>query len=203
MTTIRSNRRFPSVLIGMLLICISGLFASFYGEATVLYAAQWLTLALEARFERPALDNWATIRGLVVLGGDPARLKEALRLIRDHPHLRLVMSGWGDVEMNLLGNTDATLRARIEIEQNSLSTCSNAVYSAQLIAPGPGDRWLLVTSALHMPRAIGAFRKAGFPVEPWPVYEANAAPWNEVLHEWMGLAAYRLLGCSEAFLPGH
>jgi uncharacterized SAM-binding protein YcdF (DUF218 family) len=206
MTGIRSKRRFPSVLVGMLLICISGLLASFYGEATSLYAEQWLTSALEARFERPALDNWAAIRGLVVLGGQPARLKEALRLMRDHPHLRLVMSGPSDVEMALLGNIDDTVRARTEIDQTSLSiwrnTCGNAVFSAQLIAPGPGDRWLLVTSALHMPRAIGAFRKAGFPVEPWPVYEANAAPWNEVLHEWMGVAAYRLLGCSEAFLPG-
>jgi uncharacterized SAM-binding protein YcdF (DUF218 family) len=136
-----------------------------------------------------------------VLGGQPARLKEALRLMRDHPHLRLVMSGPNDVEMTLLGNIDDTLRARTEIEQASLSTCDSAVFSARLIAPGPGDRWLLVTSALHMPRAIGAFRKAGFPVEPWPVYEANAASWSAVLHEWMGLAAYRLLGCSEAFLP--
>jgi hypothetical protein len=69
MTGNRSKRRFPSVLVGMLLICISGLFAAFYGEATSLYAEQWLTSALEARFERPALDNWAAIRGLVVLGG--------------------------------------------------------------------------------------------------------------------------------------
>jgi uncharacterized SAM-binding protein YcdF (DUF218 family) len=201
MTGIHSKRRFPCVLVGMLLICIAGVFASLYGEATSLYAQQRLTSALEARFERPALDNWAAIRGLVVLGGQPARLEEALRLMRDHPHLRLVMSGWSDGEMHLLGNIDATLRARAEIEQTSLNTCSNAVSSAQLVAPLPEDRWLLVTSALHMPRAIGAFRKAGFPVEPWPVYEADAASWSAVLHEWMGLAVYRLLGCSEAFLP--
>jgi uncharacterized SAM-binding protein YcdF (DUF218 family) len=201
MTGIRSKRRYRSFLVSMLLICISGLFASFYGEATSLYAEQWLTSALEARFERPAVDNWAAIRGVVVLGGQPTRLREALRLMRDHAHLRLVMSGPEDIEMTLLGNIDETLRARTEIEQASISTCGSAMFSAHLIAPGPGDRWLLVTSALHMPRAIGAFRKAGFPVEPWPVYEINAAPWNAVLHEWMGLAAYRLLGCSEAFLP--
>jgi uncharacterized SAM-binding protein YcdF (DUF218 family) len=201
MTGIRSKSRFPSLLVGMLLICTSGLFASFYGGAASLYAEQWLTSALEARFQRPAVDNWAAIRGLVVLGGQPARLKEALGLMRDHPHLRLVMSGPSDVEMTILRNMDDTLRARTEIEQTSLSTCGNAVFSARLIAPGPGDRWLLVTSALHMPRAIGTFRKAGFPVEPWPVYEANGAPFHAVLHEWIGLASYRLLGCSEAFLP--
>jgi hypothetical protein len=141
MTRIHPKRRFPSVLVGMLLICISGLFASFYGGAISLYGEQWLTSALETSFERPALDNWAAFRGLVVLGGQPARLKEALRLMRDHPHLRLVMSGPGDdVEMTLLGNIDDTLRARTEIEQASLSTCDSAVFSARLIAPGPGDR---------------------------------------------------------------
>jgi uncharacterized SAM-binding protein YcdF (DUF218 family) len=170
MTGIRSKRRFPSVLAGMLLICMSGLVVSFYVEATSLYAEHWLTSTLEARFERPALDNWAAIRGLVVLGGQPARLKEALRLMRDHPHLRLVMSGPNDVEMTLLGNIDEMLRARTEIEQTSLSiwknTCGNAVFSAQLIAPGPGDRWLLVTSALHMPRAIGASVRRDFLSSP-------------------------------------
>jgi DUF218 domain len=38
-----------------------------------------------------------------------------------------------------------------------------------IVEPKRGDRWLLVTSAYHMPRAIGVFRKAGFPVEPYPV----------------------------------
>jgi uncharacterized SAM-binding protein YcdF (DUF218 family) len=39
----------------------------------------------------------------------------------------------------------------------------------QLAAPKPGERWLLVTSAYHMPRAVGLFRKVGFAVEPYPV----------------------------------
>ena len=35
--------------------------------------------------------------------------------------------------------------------------------------PKSGERWLLVTSAYHMPRSVGLFRKAGFAVEPYPV----------------------------------
>jgi hypothetical protein len=136
--------RFPSVQVGMLLICISGL-SAFYGEATSLYAEHWLTSALEARFERPHVDNWVAIRGVVVLGGQPARLREALRLMHDHRHLRLVMSGPGDDEMTILRNIDDTLRARTEIERAALSTCDSA--SARLIAPRPVDRWLLVTSS--------------------------------------------------------
>lgn len=173
------------------------------------YVERWLTSTLETRFERPALENWTEIRGLVVLGGQQARLKEALRLMRDHPHLRLVVSGLSSDEMAILSSADETIRSRTEVERKSLkdgrNTCSNAVFSAQMVAPEPGERWLLITSALHMPRALGAFRKAGFPVEPWPVYSAmeGAAPsWRAVLHEWIGLVAYRFLGCSDAFIPG-
>ena len=38
-----------------------------------------------------------------------------------------------------------------------------------LLNPKPGERWLLVTSSWHMPRAVGVFRKAGFQIEPYPV----------------------------------
>jgi uncharacterized SAM-binding protein YcdF (DUF218 family) len=196
------------VLVGVLMVFLSGLLVSLCGKRMTFYAVKWFTSALETRFERPAVDNWTAIRGLVLLGGQPARLNEAFRLMRDHPHLHLVVSGPEDEEMSLLSNTDETIRSRTEIEQNSLkmkrNTCGNAVFSTQMIAPGPGDRWFLVTSALHMPRAIGAFRKAGFPIEPWPVYGAmeKAPSWRAVLHEWIGLITYRLRGCSDAFLPG-
>ena len=106
---------------------------------------------------------------------------------------------------------------RITLESRSRNTAENAVYSKALVAPKPGERWLLVTSAMHMPRAIGAFREAGFPVEAYPVdYKTNG--WQDLgslvgslsaglrqtdtaLHEWIGLIAYRLTGKSSALLP--
>ncbi len=205
-----TTRQFRPVLVGLLLVFLSGLFASLCGKAAAFYVARWLTSALEKRFERPSFDNWTAIRGLVVLGGQPARLKEAIRLLHDHPHLRLIVSGPNNAEIALLSSVDEAILSHIEIEQNSLkikrNTCGNAVFSAQMVAPRPGDRWLLVTSALHMPRAMGAFRKAGFPIEPWPVYAAGegaAPPWRAALHEWVGLIAYRLFGCSDALVPGY
>jgi hypothetical protein len=196
-----------SVIAGVLAVLLSALFAWCYGDAVARQALQRLTSTLETRFERPVIYDWSAIRGLVALGGNPARLQEALRLMQDHPHLRLVVSGPNDVEMLLVSKADETIRTRTGIETNSLTirknTCGNALFATQMTAPAPGERWLLVTSALHMPRAVGAFRKAGFPVEPWPVYDGVIfrAPWRSVLHEWIGLAAYRLSGCSDAFLP--
>ena len=51
----------------------------------------------------------------------------------------------------------------------SRNTAENAAFTKALVEPKPGERWLLVTSAQHMPRAIGCFRRAGFPVEAYPV----------------------------------
>ncbi len=60
-------------------------------------------------------------------------------------------------------------RERLTLESRSRDTYENAVFTKRLINPAPGERWLLVTSGWHMPRAIGCFRKAGFPVEAWTV----------------------------------
>ena len=76
--------------------------------------------------------------------------------------------------------------------------------------PKPGERWLLVTSGYHMPRSIGVFRAAGFPVEPYPVdWRTRGAvdamrPFptlaeglrrtDTAVREWIGLLAYWLTG---------
>ena len=70
--------------------------------------------------------------------------------------------------------------SRLTLEDRSRNTIENAVYSKALAQPKPGERWLLVTSALHMPRAMGAFRQAGFAVEAYPVdYQTNG--WRDML----------------------
>ena len=51
----------------------------------------------------------------------------------------------------------------------SRNTCENAIYTAQLIKPTKQQTWVLVTSAMDMPRAVGVFRKGGFQVLPYPV----------------------------------
>ena len=86
-----------------------------------------------------------------------------------------------------------------------------------IVRPQPGETWLLVTSAAHMPRAVGSFRRVGWPVLAWPVgYRVGRLPRFDLeqgvpdrlggidaaLHEWVGLVAYYLLGRTDVWLPG-
>jgi uncharacterized SAM-binding protein YcdF (DUF218 family) len=106
---------------------------------------------------------------------------------------------------------------RITAEEQSRNTIENAVFSRLLADPKPGERWLLITSASHMPRAVAAFRAAGFPVEAYPVNWRTSGPRDAsrlfgslsegltmtdyAAHEWVGLAAYRLTGKSSVLFP--
>jgi uncharacterized SAM-binding protein YcdF (DUF218 family) len=108
-------------------------------------------------------------------------------------------------------------RERIYIESRPRTTSEDAFYTAAVLKPKPGERWLLVTSALHMPRAVGCFRAAGFQVEPYPVEfrTDRRHPFREftpgsgalsyldtAAKEWIGLVAYRLMGKTDALFPG-
>jgi len=99
----------------------------------------------------------------------------------------------------------------IQVEGVSINTHENAIRSYQALAPRGIRRILLVTSSLHMPRAAGAFRKAGFEViaapadfrggwsEPnvlarWLPSAKNLVDSDMALYEWLGIAIYRLRG---------
>ena len=92
---------------------------------------------------------------------------------------------------------------RLILERKARNTAENALLAKRSPIPSPGERWLLVTSAWHMPRAIGLFRKAGFDVEAWPGDYRTAGPGDAwmlfaspveglrrldfVVKEWLGL----------------
>jgi len=165
-----------------------------------------LLVPLEQRFQRADISQSDKLSGIIVLTGGDERLSEAGRLARGYPHLKVVISGAGDMP-----DTPAELGGGIEpgrviLETLSNNTYENAFYSFKLIKPKPGDRWLLVTGASHMPRAIGSFREVGFEVEPWPVYDVSSNNFfrtNTVaLREWLGLFVYRLLARTNALFPG-
>lgn len=191
---------------------------------------------LEDRFPQPALDGPAP-DGIVVLGGalDAAigagrgqptlsdaggRITAGAALARRFPGARLVFTGGSDALFVGVGSEAEDVRrlwtdlgidpGRIEVEDRSRNTDENARFTRDLVGPRPGQRWLLVTSAFHMPRSVGLFRAAGFDVVPFPVDYRDAGTWRDVLptteasaglmrldkaaREWIGLAAYRLSG---------
>ncbi|MGH6811938.1 MAG: YdcF family protein [Methylocella sp.] len=198
---------------------------------------------LEDRFPQPAADIPAPA-GIIVLGGavysgqseargqftlsaDGARMTTAVELARRYPSARLVFTG-GSGELLADGQAEAigarklwlslgVPAGRMTFEAKSRNTWENAVLTRDLVKPKPGETWLLVTSAWHMPRSVGIFRRAGFPVIPYPVsyrtfgddrdFLIPAPVTDKVImldcsvHEWIGLLAYRLAGKTDALFP--
>ena len=58
--------------------------------------------------------------------------------------------------------------ARITTEDRSRNTDENVRFSKRLVDPKPGETWLLVTSAYHMPRAVGAVPRQRLAGDPGP-----------------------------------
>ena len=85
-----------------------------------------------------------------------------MALARRHPRAQVILSGPGPAEEEVLRR--APLEGRVLIDRRAHNTFENAFYSLGLAQPGPQDRWLVVTSAVHMPRSMGAFSAVGFKV---------------------------------------
>src|SRR5437868_8771122 len=152
----------------------------------------WLLYPLEQRFPpwdtaRGAPDgiivlgasieaDLSVAHGTPVVRGAPDRIISAAALALRYPNARVVFSGGSaNVISNDAREADfagaifeslGVAKSRLIMERASRNTVENAQFSKALVAPKDGERWLLVTSAFHMPRSVGLFRKAGFAVEP-------------------------------------
>ena len=202
-----------------------------------------LLLPLEDRFPAWQAEG-AAPAGIVVLGGAitpdvsaarhevalneaAERLTAAAALARHYPEARIIYSGGSGALIYGEGNEAPLALAlleslgvaaeRIALEDRSRNTIENAIFSKTIAQPKPGQRWLLVTSAYHMPRAVGAFRSAQFPVEPYPVDWRTRGKedvfrlfatlgdglrrTDTAVHEWVGLFAYWVSGKSSELFP--
>lgn len=198
---------------------------------------------LEARFAKPATDP-SNISCMIVLGGAfdneintarggielnqaADRFVEALRLARNHPQSRILVSGGdGSISAGYEGEAQTAERffsafgigpERLIKENTSRTTYENSTNTAELLKAQGLENCLLITSGFHMPRSVGLFRKAGIAVTPWPVdYRTsgvvglsldftqpalNAQITTTATREWMSLTAYYLAGRIDSIFP--
>jgi uncharacterized SAM-binding protein YcdF (DUF218 family) len=167
-------------------------------------------------------------RGVIALDEAAERITATVELARRYPDARIIFSG-GNSNLIEAGPVEAALAVRefealgiphdrISAEEQSRNTVENAVFSRLIADPKPGERWLLVTSAYHMPRAIAVFRAAGFPIEAYPVdwrtrgtidalqpfgsLAAGLERTDVAVREWVGLVVYRITGRTMELFPG-
>ncbi|MDX2287861.1 MAG: YdcF family protein [Hyphomicrobiaceae bacterium] len=200
---------------------------------------------LEQRFSGvPLPPPEAGIAGIIILGGfedgwvsagrpglalneAAERLTEGVRLARRYPQALVVFTGGvgglvagGEDAAGPVGSFLADVGVapeRIRLEPNAVNTWQNAVLTRELLAPAPGARFLLVTSAYHMPRALGVFRRAGLSVLPaptdyrtrdardllrmFPSIPAGLERTDLAAKEWVGLLAYYITGRTDEVFP--
>jgi len=214
--------------------------------AAILPLGRALIAPLEDRFPMPPSDL-ASPAGIIVLGGaiddttsaarghtifdeGGERITEAVILAKRFPEARIVYTGGTASFVPGAKSTEAlrakelmvqmgVARDRITIEDKSRNTEENARLTAAIVHPEPSQRWIIVTSAFHMPRAMGVFEKAGFHPIAYPVSFYTLGRWPDDLrlnywpgrnlrifelavHEWIGLAAYRASGRIDYLFPG-
>jgi uncharacterized SAM-binding protein YcdF (DUF218 family) len=150
--------------------------------------------------------------------GGAYRLVEGVAAARRYPQARLVFTGGsGALGGSLFPESDTARYVftelgqdprRMVLESRSRNTYENILFSKTIVKPKRGEVWLLATSAMHMPRAMAITRKLDWPMTPWPtdfmtgdqtgrdIWEipGNFSSLDYVVHEWIGLAAYRLSG---------
>lgn len=219
-----------------------GLVALGFLAATFTPVGAFVALPLENRFPR-AEPLTGPVDGIIMLGGavnppitadrgDPSVNDAAERvlafadLVRRYPQARAVFTGGSGRLLGQDTKEDSSIRAalaqagipegRVIYEAESRNTWENALFSRDLVAPRPGERWVLVTSAMHMPRSVGIFRRIGWEVVPYPVdyrtrHDARPYARFELDHnlpiltdstrEWLGLLSYRLMDRIDSLFP--
>lgn len=195
---------------------------------------QWLAWPLEE--QTPAFVPPPKVDGIILLGGivadgmagkrevitldsDASRLFEFIYLSQKYPKAKLVFTGGSnglirekpkEAELIKLALEHIGFNTRRIIwEKEARNTYENVLFTKKLLKPKPQDKWVVVTSALHMPRATRAFKKMNWEIIPYPcsyVYPSrlsfaptfnmleNFSILHDVIHEYVGLLVYGFYG---------
>ncbi len=175
-----------------------------------------------------ALESYLSDKtGQITANGQIERMFCFVELARANPNAKLVFSGGsGDImnpDAREAGDAQALfalmgLTGRdIVYEDQSRNTYENIMNTQKLVKPARAEKWIVTTSALHMPRTMGIFAKAGWKVEPYPCdYNTdgtarvltslpsavgNVTALHAVFREFVGIMTYYLAGKSAFILP--
>ncbi len=171
----------------------------------------WMRQGLERQFPQRSASDYPVVDAIVVLGGGIQGGRAGWRI---GPHLQLgadrawfgaqlyragrapwvIVSGgnnaWSssdESEANAMRTFEADLSvpaSALLLESQSRDTEENALYTKQLLAEHQLGKILLVTSAVHMPRALALFRAAGIDAIPAPT-DFDAVPRQGGLQDWL------------------
>jgi uncharacterized SAM-binding protein YcdF (DUF218 family) len=192
-----------------------------------------LIFPLENKFKvNPKLPT--KIDGIIVLSGavnaKPSILKNQvqvneqverdlffMKLARKYPDAKLVYSGGssslthqafkGAYAGKMLLENQSFDTSRVIFEGKSRNTYESALNLKELINPKKKENWILITTAWHMPRAVGVFKKVDFNVIAYPVdfwtteetlydinfdFTSHLSKLEVGFKEWLGLFAYKI-----------
>lgn len=207
----------------------------------ILPTSSWMVAYLENYY--PKIDALPDdVHGIIILGGSfdrpltvargqdafnfaAGRFFQGLLLSSAHPHLPLVFTGGGKSVSGAVSEADFAQKyikafgfdlKRVLFESNSRDTVENAFFTHKLVQPKHNQKWVLVTTALHMPRSVGIFRAQGWNIIPYPVdyhtdgtfplvktpnLKTSFLLWGAAVKEWAGLIANRLYKQTPTLLP--
>jgi len=203
----------------------------------------FLIVPLEKRFaDFRHIEDTEEFSGIIVLGGAERASKtythrqphfsgaaeraiQGAWLARRYPELPLIYTGGlgpegefneADVARIFFEQAGIDMN-RVRLENRSYNTYTNAFYVKDIIQNNEKTKpWLLVTTAMHMPRSVAAFRKVGINIRPYPVdYRSNLKylGWSKpylsynmvdvdyAVHEWIGLVVYYVTGRASSLYP--
>lgn len=206
--------------------------------------ARWMLAYLENYYPRYEGVLPADTKGIIILGAgglfDPSitttrgeavfnialgRLMEGIALARAHPGLKVLYTGSAENKGGRFSEVDLAKRyfsllgieqERLTMETASRHTQDNAQKTFYLMRPQPQEKWVLITSALHMPRAVSLFKAYGWNIIPYPVdYYTNGyfplltvpnlrytyLMWATAVKEWAGLLTNWLRHTTPSVLP--
>ena len=205
--------------------------------------ATFLARPLETRFPKPELPQ--RVDGIVLLSGSErpvasqayaepqvgshgGRFITTLRIAASHPEARIIYSGGPRQEpgKGVLETKPAVAAAifeqsgldpaRISFDESSSDTCDHPRGAWERAQPAAGEYWVVVTSAIHLPRTVACFRATGWEIVPYPAdYQSDPPGWGAgnlriaknlalldlAAHEWVGLVYYRLFGRTKEIFP--